>query len=83
VDIRRGGEAASLRVPGGLKKVADGQAQVSLTDPDARSMKNRDRGIVGYNVQAAVDAEHLCELSDALCFAATLVHFRCDSGQFT
>ena len=36
----------------------DGQAQVSLTDPDARSMKNRDGGIVGYNVQAAVDAEH-------------------------
>ena len=35
-----------------------GQAQVSLTDPDARSMKNRDGGIVGYNVQAAVDAEH-------------------------
>ena len=37
---------------------ADGQAQVSLTDPDARSMKNRDGGIVGYNVQAAVDAAH-------------------------
>jgi transposase len=32
--------------------------QVSLTDPDARSMKNRDGGIVGYNVQTAVDAEH-------------------------
>ena len=32
--------------------------QVSLTDPDARSMKNREGGIVGYNVQAAVDAEH-------------------------
>jgi hypothetical protein len=26
--------------------------QVSLTDPDARSMKNREGGIVGYNVQA-------------------------------
>ena len=37
---------------------ADGQAQVSLTDPMRRSMKNRDGGIVGYNVQAAVDAEH-------------------------
>jgi transposase len=33
-------------------------AQISLTDPDARSMKNREGGIVGYNVQAAVDAEH-------------------------
>jgi len=32
--------------------------QVSLTDPDARSMKNREGGIVGYNLQAAVDAEH-------------------------
>ena len=34
------------------------EPQVSLTDPDARSMKNRDGGIVGYNVQAAVDAQH-------------------------
>jgi len=32
--------------------------QVSLTDPDARSMKNREGGIVGYNAQMAVDAEH-------------------------
>jgi transposase len=34
--------------------------QVSLTDPDARSMatSGRGSGIVGYNVQAAVDAEH-------------------------
>jgi hypothetical protein len=32
--------------------------QISLTDPDARSMKNREGGIVGYNVQTAVDAEH-------------------------
>jgi transposase len=32
--------------------------QVSLTDPDARSMKSRGNGIVGYNVQTAVDAEH-------------------------
>src|ERR1700676_1935110 len=29
--------------------------QVSLTDPDARSMKNREGGIVGYNVQVAVE----------------------------
>src|SRR3546814_7882943 len=33
-------------------------AQVSLTDPDARSMNSRGSGIVGYNVQAAVDADH-------------------------
>jgi transposase len=36
---------------------APGQ-QISLTDPDARSMKSRGAGIVGYNVQAAVDVEH-------------------------
>ncbi len=32
--------------------------QVSQTDPDARSMKTRGTGIVGYNVQTAVDAKH-------------------------
>lgn len=32
--------------------------QISLTDPDARSMKTRGTGMVGYNVQAAVDAKH-------------------------
>ena len=34
--------------------------QVSLTDPDARSMatSGRGTGIVGYNVQAVVDTEH-------------------------
>ena len=34
--------------------------QVSLTDPDARSMatSGKGTGIVGYNVQAAVDAKH-------------------------
>ena len=34
--------------------------QISLTDPDARSMATRGKGtgIVGYNVQTAVDAEH-------------------------
>jgi transposase len=32
--------------------------QISLTDPDARSMKTRGNGIVGYNVQTGVEAEH-------------------------
>ena len=32
--------------------------QVSLTDPDARSMMTRGSGIVGYNVQTAVDTKH-------------------------
>jgi BMFP domain-containing protein YqiC len=35
-------------------------SQISLTDPDARSMatSGRGTGMVGYNVQAAVDTEH-------------------------
>ena len=32
--------------------------QISLTDPDARSMKSRGSGMVGYNVQTAVDTAH-------------------------
>lgn len=32
--------------------------QISLTDPDARSMKTRGTGVVGYNVQTAVEAKH-------------------------
>ena len=32
--------------------------QISLSDPDSRSMKTRGTGIVGYNVQAAVEPEH-------------------------
>ncbi len=41
-----------------LKREPDGQ--LSLTDPDARSMatSGRGSGIVGYNVQVAVDAKH-------------------------
>ena len=41
-----------------LKKEPDGQR--SLTDPDARSMNSQatGSGLVGYNVQAAVDARH-------------------------
>jgi len=37
-----------------------GERQVSLTDPDARSMATSRLGsaVVGYNVQAAVDAKH-------------------------
>ena len=41
-----------------VRAAPDGQ--VSLTDPDARSMatSGKGTGIVGYNVQAAVDAKH-------------------------
>ena len=39
---------------------ASPEKQISLTDPDARSMATslRASGMVGYNVQAAVDTEH-------------------------
>jgi transposase len=41
-----------------LQKTPDGQ--ISLTDPDARSMatSGRGSGMVGYNAQAAVDSKH-------------------------
>jgi len=41
-----------------LHRAPDGQ--VSLTDPDARSMatSGRGTGMVGYNVQSAVDDKH-------------------------
>ena len=32
--------------------------QLSLTDPDGRSMNSRGSGVVGYNVQSAVDSKH-------------------------
>ena len=55
---------AALKVQ--MRKLKDVEAelhqapdkQISLTDPDARSMKTRGHGIVGYNVQTAVDARH-------------------------
>ncbi len=44
----------------GVEMQAAPDGQVSLTDPDARSMatSGRGTGVVGYNVQVAVDAEH-------------------------
>ena len=38
--------------------LAQPDKQLSLTDPDSRSMKTRGQGIVGYNVQVAVEAEN-------------------------
>src|SRR3974390_2425409 len=40
--------------------VASPDQQISLTDPDSRSMGHSGRGsrVVGYNVQVAVDTEH-------------------------
>src|SRR6202030_2157501 len=40
------------------RMLASPDQQLSLTDRDARSMKSRDGGIVGYNVQTAVDAKN-------------------------
>ena len=40
------------------KVQASPDKQVSQSDPDARSMRHRGGGIVGYNVQAAVDTKH-------------------------
>ena len=42
------------------RRLAAPDGQISLTDPDARSMatSGRGSGVVGYNVQAAVDTEH-------------------------
>jgi transposase len=42
------------------QRLAEPDRQVSFTDPDARSMatSGRGSGVVGYNVQAAVDTEH-------------------------
>ncbi len=43
-----------------VQRLAAPDQQISLTDPDARSMatSGRGSGVVGYNVQAAVDTEH-------------------------
>jgi len=63
---RLGDKIASLRAQMHALKtmeadvLASPDGQVSLTDPDARSMatSGRGSGMVGYNVQTAVDAEH-------------------------
>lgn len=51
--------------------------QISLTDPDARSMKTRGNGIVGYNVQTAVDTKH------HLIVAHEVTNIGSDRGQLT
>jgi hypothetical protein len=35
-----------------------GEAQISLTDPDCRTMATHTKVGVGYNIQVAVDAKH-------------------------
>ncbi len=41
-----------------VRMLAAPDKQLSVTDPDARSMHSRGSGIVGYNVQSAVDSRH-------------------------
>ncbi len=51
------------------QRLAATDQQISLTDPDARSMatSGRGSGVVGYNVQAAVDTEyHLIVAHDVI-----------------
>jgi len=50
-------EVKRLKVLEG-QMLATPEQQISLTDPESRSMKTRGGGIVGYNVQTAVDTEH-------------------------
>jgi len=38
--------------------VASPDKQISLTDPDARAMRSHTAGMIGYNVQTAVDVKH-------------------------
>jgi len=55
-----------------LKEASD--SQISLTDPDARSMATsaKGSGFVGYNAQAAVDTEtHLIVTHDVINAGAT------------
>jgi len=58
ITVLRGQMQALKAMEAQVAAAPDGQ--VSLTDPDARSMatSGRGSGIVGYNVQTAVDAEH-------------------------
>jgi len=57
--VKLGEEMKRLEALDAERRKAPDQ-QISLTDPDARSMatSGRGSGIVGYNVQAAVDTEH-------------------------
>src|SRR6266850_2522671 len=49
-----------MRAICGAAMLASPDQQISLTDPDSRSMatSGRGSGVVGYNVQVAVDTEH-------------------------
>lgn len=52
----------------GQRLEASPDQQISLTDPDARAMATGSdhRGVVGYNVQAAVDSKHHIVVANAV-----------------
>jgi len=66
-----------------LKHEPDGQ--LSLTDPDAGSMatSGRGSGIVGYNVQVAVDAKHHLIVAHEVTNSAATGTARADGGSRT
>jgi transposase len=61
------------------KMLASPDQQISLTDPDARSMatSGRGSGVVGYNVQVAVETEH------HLIVAHAVINDGCDRAQLS
>src|SRR6187551_2521509 len=59
-DLQEPSEALAVRTAHLKEKLATPDQQISLTDPDSRSMatSGRGSGVVGYNVQVAVDTQH-------------------------
>jgi transposase len=62
-----------------VQMLATPDQQISLTDPDARSMatSGRGSGVVGYNVQVAVETEH------HLIVAHAVINDGCDRAQLS
>src|SRR5664279_3210112 len=68
--------AKRSRAQGDLARLeANGETQLSLTDPDARLLVKSGQGVAGYNVQTAVDDKH------KLIIASEVVNDSSDVGQ--
>ena len=65
--------------------VSSQDRQISLTDPDARSMatSGKDTGIVGYNVQIAVDTQHHLIVAHEVTNVGTDRHQLADMAELT